>query len=142
MQQSQNNENPLDEIFHYVKDYERRNISFGIFSEHNNIKIFKDVYGFSTPEYNKRSGEHYCMLTSDTASIVFDSRFSGKTRCQLELRLLRNSGKWLLAPFFRVARGQSWLIFLQVQDVFAPLATIASQRGHLSSATDFEDGFF
>jgi len=58
------------------------------------------------------------------------------------LRLLRNSGKSLLVLFFRGARQQSWLIFLLVQDVFAPLATFASQRGHVSSATDFEDGFF
>jgi len=35
------------------------------------------------------------------------------------LRLLCNSGKWLLAPFFRFVRRQSWQIFLLVQVVFA-----------------------
>jgi hypothetical protein len=59
-----------------------------------------------------------------------------------ELRLLRNSGKSLLVLFFRDARGQSWLIFLQVQDVFAPLAAIVSQRGHVRSAGDPKDRFF
>ena len=58
------------------------------------------------------------------------------------MRLLRNSRKSLLAPFFRIAGQQSWLIFLQVQDVFAPLAAFASQRGHVRSAGDPEDRFF
>ena len=57
-------------------------------------------------------------------------------------RLLRNSRKSQLVPFLRGARQQSWGILLLVQDVFAPLAAIASQKGHVSSATDFEDGFF
>jgi len=59
-----------------------------------------------------------------------------------EERLLRNSHKSLLAPFFRFVRRQSWRIFLQVQDVFAPLAAIASQRGHVRSAGDPKDRFF
>ena len=58
------------------------------------------------------------------------------------MRLLRNARKSLLVPFLRVARQQSWLIFLQAQDVFAPLAVFASQRGHASLTTALEDCLF
>ena len=59
-----------------------------------------------------------------------------------KVRPLRNSRKSLLVPFLRVAKRQSWLIFLQAKDVFAPLAAIASQRGHASLTIALEDSLF
>ncbi|PSH02570.1 MAG: hypothetical protein CXZ00_16785 [Acidobacteria bacterium] len=44
-------------------------------------------------------------------------------------RLLRNSGKWLFVPFSRFVRGQSWRIFLQVQDVFAAVGGNCQPKG-------------
>ena len=58
------------------------------------------------------------------------------------LRLLRNSLKSQLVPFLSVARRQSWLIFLPIQDGCAQLAAFASQRGHDFLTTALEDCLF
>ena len=125
-----NNENPFDEIVRYFNGYERRNISFDIFSDHNNSKLFKDVYGFSAPEYNKRSGERYCMLTSDTAAIVFDSLFAGKTRCQLELESIGEGQQDATTP------GEGQTVTISVNGV--PVRTYKNILNKLKDSFSFD----
>ena len=84
-------------------------------------------------------------LLNEGGDLSAVSKLMGHSSIQMTAnnsRLLRNSRKSLLAPFFRVREAAVGADFSPGPGCFAPLAAFASQRGHVRSTGDLEDRLF